>query len=43
MKLLNPLIIGNQRMKNSMVMSAMTRSRANEYGVVGDLTTLYYW
>ena len=42
MKLLNPLIIGNQRMKNSMVMSAMTRSRANEYGVVGDLTTLYY-
>ena len=29
-------------MKNSMVMSAMTRSRANEYGVVGDLTTLYY-
>src|SRR5205085_87390 len=29
-------------LKNSMVMSAMTRSRADQNGVVGDMTVQYY-
>ncbi|HMT69651.1 MAG TPA: alkene reductase [Saprospiraceae bacterium] len=42
MRLFNEVKIGNHTLKNSMVMSAMTRSRANIQGVVGDLTELYY-
>jgi N-ethylmaleimide reductase len=42
MKLFNELKLGNLTLKNSMLMSAMTRSRANQEGVVGDLTVLYY-
>ena len=42
MKLLESIKLGNNTLKNSMVMAPMTRSRANIYGVVGDSTTLYY-
>jgi N-ethylmaleimide reductase len=42
MKLFDKVEIGNKTLKNSMVMSAMTRSRANVQGVVGDMTVLYY-
>jgi len=42
MKLFDKVKIGNHTLKNSMVMSAMTRSRANDKGVVGDATVLYY-
>ena len=42
MKLLEVGQIGNHRLQNKMVMSAMTRSRANVQGVVSDLTVLYY-
>lgn len=42
MKLLEPIKIGNQSLKNKMIMAAMTRSRADLQGVVGDLTVLYY-
>ena len=42
MKLLNHVNIGKYTLKNSLVMSAMTRSRADINGVVGDMTVLYY-
>lgn len=42
MKLLKSIALGNLKLKNSMVMAPMTRSRANNNGVVGDLTVLYY-
>jgi N-ethylmaleimide reductase len=42
MKLLEPIKVGNNKLKNSMVMAPMTRSRANAYGIVGDSTILYY-
>jgi len=42
MKLLEPIKLGNNILKNSMVMAPMTRSRANFDGIVGDSTMLYY-
>ncbi|WP_419870196.1 alkene reductase [Chryseobacterium sp. CT-SW4] len=42
MNLLKNTTIGNFALKNRMVMAPMTRSRADENGVVGDLTVLYY-
>ncbi|GEM55052.1 alkene reductase [Flavobacterium branchiophilum] len=42
MKLLKSIKVGNNTLKNSMVMAPMTRSRANMDGIVGDATVLYY-
>lgn len=42
MKLLIEEKLGAQTLKNRMVMSAMTRNRANSQGVVGDITVEYY-
>lgn len=42
MKLLEPARLGPHDLKNHMVMAAMTRSRADTEGVVGDLTVEYY-
>jgi N-ethylmaleimide reductase len=42
MKLLEAIKVGNNTLKNSMVMAPMTRSRANFDGIVGDSTKLYY-
>ncbi|AMR30074.1 alkene reductase [Mucilaginibacter sp. PAMC 26640] len=42
MKLLEKTTLGKLTLKNSMVMSAMTRSRANQNGVVGEMTVQYY-
>lgn len=42
MKLLASTQLGDLTLKNSMVMSAMTRSRADQNGVVGDMTVQYY-
>jgi N-ethylmaleimide reductase len=42
MKLLEASQIGNQPIKNKMVMAPMTRSRADKNGIVSDLTVLYY-
>ena len=42
MKLFEPLQLGDLTLKNRMVMSAMTRSRADIQGVVGDMTAEYY-
>jgi N-ethylmaleimide reductase len=42
MKLLEPTQIGEYRLKNSMVMAPMTRSRATVDGVLRDITTNYY-
>ncbi|WP_207535335.1 alkene reductase [Desertivirga arenae] len=42
MKLLNQTTLGNLKLKNSLAMSAMTRSRANINGMVGDLHIQYY-
>ena len=42
MKLLEPTRLGNLALKNKMLMSAMTRSRADIHGVVGDMTVEYY-
>lgn len=42
MKLLEQIQLGNLTLKNRMVMSAMTRSRADKNGVVGDMTVEYY-
>ncbi|GAA5040944.1 alkene reductase [Marivirga lumbricoides] len=42
MKLLEKTQLGNLTLKNKMVMSAMTRSRADLNGVVGDMTVEYY-
>jgi N-ethylmaleimide reductase len=42
MKLFEPMQLGNLTLKNSMAMSAMTRSRADLNGIVGDMTVQYY-
>lgn len=42
MKLLDKIQLGNLELKNSMAMSAMTRSRADSNGIVGDMTVAYY-
>lgn len=42
MKLLETSQIGNQPIKNKMAMAPMTRSRADQNGIVSDLTVLYY-
>jgi N-ethylmaleimide reductase len=42
MKLLEKATLGNLTLKNRMVMSAMTRSRADINGIVGDMTVQYY-
>ena len=42
MKLLDKVQLGNLTLKNKMVMSAMTRSRADNNGIVGDMTVEYY-
>lgn len=42
MKLLEPIKLGSLTLKNKMVMAAMTRSRADINGVVGNLTVEYY-
>nr|WP_294945162.1 alkene reductase [uncultured Mucilaginibacter sp.] len=42
MKLLENTQLGNLTLKNKMVMSAMTRSRADINGIVGDMTVKYY-
>lgn len=42
MKLLEPIKLGDYRLKNRMAMAPMTRSRANMDGVVGPSTVLYY-
>jgi N-ethylmaleimide reductase len=42
MKLLEPITLGVNTLKNSMVMAPMTRSRANLNGVVGPSTQMYY-
>lgn len=42
MKLLEPKKLGEITLNNSMVMAPMTRSRADQYGVVGNSTVLYY-
>ena len=42
MKLLSEVELGNLKLKNSMAMAPMTRSRANDEGVVGESTVLYY-
>jgi len=42
MKLLESSTLGNLQLKNRLVMSAMTRSRATQEGIVGTLTQTYY-
>lgn len=42
MKSLEATKLGNHTLKNKMVMAAMTRSRADVNGIVGDLTVEYY-
>lgn len=42
MKLLESLKLGNNTLKNKMVMAPMTRSRSDQNGIVSDLTVLYY-
>lgn len=42
MKLLQPIKMGTKTLQNSMVMAPMTRSRANDDGVVGNSTEIYY-
>ncbi|MDN3596867.1 alkene reductase [Zunongwangia endophytica] len=42
MKLLEKIHLGNLELKNKMAMAAMTRSRADIHGVVGDMTVEYY-
>ena len=42
MKLLQPYTLGSLKLKNRMVIAAMTRSRADTDGIVGDLTAEYY-
>lgn len=42
MKLLEKIQLGNLEVKNRMAMAAMTRSRADINGVVGDMTVQYY-
>jgi len=42
MKILAKTKIGDLDLKNKMVMAPMTRSRTDEFGVVPDITALYY-
>lgn len=42
MKLLEPFQFGAHTLQNRMVMAAMTRSRADNSGVVGAMTAEYY-
>ncbi|GGB72793.1 alkene reductase [Flavobacterium suaedae] len=42
MKLLEKTQLGNLTLKNKMAMAAMTRSRADNHGVVGEMTVEYY-
>ena len=42
MKQLEQIQLGNITLKNRMAMAPMTRSRADENGIVSDLTVLYY-
>ncbi|MBW7674269.1 alkene reductase [Chryseobacterium chendengshani] len=42
MELLEPIQLGKLTLKNKMAMAAMTRSRADQNGIVGDLTVEYY-
>ena len=42
MQLFNKFQLGKLSLKNKMVMSAMTRSRADINGAVGDMTVQYY-
>ena len=42
MKLLGKTQIGNLSLKNKMAMAAMTRSRADSNGIVGEMTVEYY-
>ena len=42
MKLLEPTRLEKLALKNKMLMAAMTRSRADIHGVVGDMTVEYY-
>lgn len=42
MKLLEKIELAGLKLKNKMAMSAMTRSRADINGIVGDLTVRYY-
>lgn len=42
MKLLEPLELGTLELRNRVVMAPMTRSRADDDGVPGELATLYY-
>lgn len=42
MKLLSEVKLGNKTLKNSMVMAAMTRCRADNQGVIQDITVSYY-
>lgn len=42
MKLLESITLGKKMLKNRIAMAPMTRSRANESGVVGASTVLYY-
>ena len=42
MNLLSPAHLANLNLKNHIVMAPMTRSRAHENGVIGDLAPLYY-
>lgn len=41
MKLLEVIKVGNNKLKDSMVMAPMTRSRANFDGIVSDSTVFY--
>ena len=43
MKLLEPIKLGVNTLKNRMVMAPMTRSRADYSGIVGKSTVLYYF
>lgn len=42
MNLLSQITLGNNVLKNKMAMAPMTRSRATDEGVVGDMTVIYY-
>ncbi|MEO1255884.1 MAG: alkene reductase, partial [Bacteroidota bacterium] len=42
MILLKPTILGQLQLNNKMVMSAMTRARADINGVVKEITATYY-
>jgi N-ethylmaleimide reductase len=42
LKLFEEIELGEKSLNNRMVMSAMTRSRANKEGIIGDITVDYY-